>query len=201
MVEPPEEPEPPKLMAMPRAIAIEVAPACRVFGGDGRVDGVVGDLVDRDEGAPAGLRVGDLLQQDAVAIEDAGGLKGAGDDVGRVRQAVVDVTVGLHRAGDRADRRDDGEEHETDEGKRDAASEDGDGEKEAVVGTSLAPDATEKRRGEPCAAPGSRRGRVTTGVRTGAGVSGGASGDAASAHVWALRNDDRGSFARIWQAT
>ena len=62
-------------------------------------------FLERDERPPAVVLIGDLLQQHAVAVEDAGRLERVGGDVGRVRQTAVDLLVLIDRRGDRGRRR------------------------------------------------------------------------------------------------
>ena len=79
MVEPPDDPAPPAMISAPRAMAIRldplVAPEGRVLGGDGGVDQVGRDLLEGDERPPAVVLIGDLLQEHAVAVENAGRLE------------------------------------------------------------------------------------------------------------------------------
>ena len=95
-----------------------VAPEGRVLGGDRGVDEIGRDLFERHECPPAVVLIGDLLQEHAVAIENAGRLEESGRDVGGVGQAAVDLLILLHGRGDRGSGREragndrDGEEKE-----------------------------------------------------------------------------------------
>ena len=121
-------PVPPAMISAPRAMANGSTPSWlqKVASSEATVASIRwGEIFSNgNERAPAVILIGDLLQEDAVAVENAGRLEDVGGDVGGVRQAAVDLLVlldgrghrgrGRERAGD--DRR--GEEDE----KRSSAS-------------------------------------------------------------------------------
>ena len=95
-----------------------------VLGGDRGRHQIRRDLGQRDVGAPARLRVEDLVEQVAIAVEDAGGL-----ELGRAAAQVLDGgqtggqrVVLVQAEGDDGDRRGDEQEERQDRHAQHAAS-------------------------------------------------------------------------------
>ena len=82
-----------------------MTPEGRVLGGDGGVDQKGRDLFERNERPPAVVLIGNFLQEDTVAIENAGRLEDVRGDFGGVRQAAVDLLILLDCRGHRGCRR------------------------------------------------------------------------------------------------